>query len=165
MTLSTYEPFQDMNPSSNSLECGHRTPKWPPSWTASLPFFFFCFLGLHLQHMEVSRLGVKLEIQLLAYAIGTEIQAIYVTYTTAHGNTTSVTHWARPGIEPTSSWILVSFINRWAMKGTPALPWCLCHCSSSSSYFIADFFFFIFCCLQTPNVVVSSSSVLACFIS
>ena len=42
--------------------------------------------------MEVSRLGVKLEIQLLAYAIGTEIQAIYVTYTTAHGNTTSVTH-------------------------------------------------------------------------
>ena len=32
------------------------------------------------------------------------------TYTTAHGNTGSTTHWARPGIEPTSSWILVGFI-------------------------------------------------------
>ena len=25
-------------------------------------FFFFCFLGLHLQHMEVPRLAVKLEL-------------------------------------------------------------------------------------------------------
>ena len=30
-----------------------------------LPFFF---LGLHLQHMEVPRLGVELELRLLAYA-------------------------------------------------------------------------------------------------
>ena len=29
------------------------------------------------------------------------------------------THWVRPGIKPTSSWILVSFVNRWATKGTP----------------------------------------------
>ena len=33
--------------------------------------FFLCFLGLHLRHMQISRLGVKLELQLLAYAIGT----------------------------------------------------------------------------------------------
>ena len=26
-------------------------------------FFLFCFLGLHPQHMEVSRLGVELELQ------------------------------------------------------------------------------------------------------
>ena len=32
-----------------------------------LGFFFFCFLWLHLQHMEVLRLGVKSELQLLAY--------------------------------------------------------------------------------------------------
>ena len=38
--------------------------------------------------------------------------------TTAHSNTGSLTHWVRPGIEPTSSWILVQFINCWAMKGT-----------------------------------------------
>ena len=30
--------------------------------------FFFSFLGLHPQHMEVPRLGVKLELQLPAYA-------------------------------------------------------------------------------------------------
>ena len=34
-------------------------------------FFFFVFLGPHLQHMEVPRLGVKLELQLLAYATAT----------------------------------------------------------------------------------------------
>ena len=30
-------------------------------------FFLFPFLGLHLQHMEVPRPGVELELQLLAY--------------------------------------------------------------------------------------------------
>ena len=32
-----------------------------------------------------------------------QIGATSSTYTTAHGNTRSLTHWARPGIEPTSS--------------------------------------------------------------
>ena len=27
--------------------------------------------------------------------------------------------WARPGMESASSWLLVRFINHWAMKGTP----------------------------------------------
>ena len=36
-----------------------------------LLFFFFFFLQLHLQHMELPRLGVKLELQLLAYATPT----------------------------------------------------------------------------------------------
>ena len=39
------------------------------------------------------------------------------TYTTAHGN--ALTHWARPGVEPTSSWMLVRFIDHWATMGTP----------------------------------------------
>ena len=34
-------------------------------------FFFFIFLGLHPQHIEVSRLGVQSELQLLAYTIDT----------------------------------------------------------------------------------------------
>ena len=34
-------------------------------------FFFFCFLGLHPLYMKVPRLGVKLELQLLAYATAT----------------------------------------------------------------------------------------------
>ena len=33
------------------------------------------------------------------------IRAVPLAYTTAHGNTGSLTHWARPGMEPASSWI------------------------------------------------------------
>ena len=33
--------------------------------------YIYCFLGLYLQHMEVPRLGVKSEPQLLAYATAT----------------------------------------------------------------------------------------------
>ena len=33
--------------------------------------FIFCFLGPHLQHMKVPRLGVKLELQLPAYSTAT----------------------------------------------------------------------------------------------
>ena len=39
------------------------------------------------------------------------IQAASVTYTTGHVNTRFLTHWARPEIEPASSWILISFLN------------------------------------------------------
>ena len=48
--------------------------------------------------MEVLRPGVELELHLLAYI-------------TAHGNTGSLTHWARPGIELKSSWILDGFMG------------------------------------------------------
>ena len=37
-------------------------------------FLFFCFLGLHPQHMEVPRLGVESELQPLAYTIATAMQ-------------------------------------------------------------------------------------------
>ena len=47
------------------------------------------------------------------------IRAASVTYTTAHGNAGSSTYWAVPGIKPESSWMLVGFINHWAMTGTP----------------------------------------------
>ena len=49
----------------------------------------------------------------------TGIQALSATYTTACSSTRSLTHWAEPGIEPTSSWILVRFVNHWATTGTP----------------------------------------------
>jgi len=42
-------------------------------------FFFPCLLGMHLLHMEVPRLGVESELQLL-------------TYTTAHSNAGILTH-------------------------------------------------------------------------
>ena len=37
-----------------------------------------------------------------------------------HSNARSLTHWARPGIEPAASWFLVRFVNHWATMGTPA---------------------------------------------
>jgi len=37
-------------------------------------FYFFCFLGSHLWHMEVPRLGVKSELQLPAYTMATAMQ-------------------------------------------------------------------------------------------
>ena len=39
------------------------------------------------------------------------IWASSMTYTPVHGNTGSLTHWVRPGIKPTTSWILVGFIT------------------------------------------------------
>ena len=39
------------------------------------------------------------------------IRAASVTYTTAHGNAGSLTHGARPGIEPATSWFLVGFVS------------------------------------------------------
>ena len=39
------------------------------------------------------------------------IQAASTTYTTIHSNARSLTHWMRPGIQPTSLWILVRFIT------------------------------------------------------
>ena len=34
-----------------------------------------------------------------------------MTYTIAHNNTGSLTHYVRPGIEPASSWMLVRFVS------------------------------------------------------
>ena len=61
------------------------------------PFFFF-FLGLHLQHMEVPGIGVESELQLPATPWPQQcgIQAI----------SAALNHWARLGIELTSSWTL-----------------------------------------------------------
>ena len=69
-------------------------------------------LRLYVWHMEVPRLGVQLELLLLAYttAKATWDRAASRTYTAAHSNARFLTHWARPGIETTSSWILVSLL-------------------------------------------------------
>ena len=84
-------------------------------------FFLFSlsfFLGLHLQHMKVPRLGVQSELPLLPTP-------------TAHSHPGSLTHWARPGIQPASSWVLVGFtttepqwepLRAWVLN--PSFPWC-----------------------------------------
>ena len=55
------------------------------------------------------------------------IRAESATYTITQGNTRSLTYWGRPGIEPTSSWILVGFVT--------AEPWWeLLHAGSSNPF-------------------------------
>ena len=78
-----------------------------------LVFVLFYFLGLHPWHMEALRL-VELELQLQAHATATAMpdsSCIFDLYAGAHGNTRFLTHKARPGIEPKSSWILVRFVT------------------------------------------------------
>jgi len=47
------------------------------------------------------------------------IPASSSTYATGCRNSGSLTHWARSGIEPATSWFLVGFANHCAMTGTP----------------------------------------------
>ena len=74
-------------------------------------FFFFSFLGLHLPHTEVPRLGVR---------IGAVAASLWHSHGNAGselhlqtcGNAGSLTHSTRPGIEPESSWLLGTFLTR-----------------------------------------------------
>ena len=47
-----------------------------------------------------------------------QIWAESETYTTAHHNAGSLTHWARPGIKPASLWLLVGLITAEPQMGT-----------------------------------------------
>ena len=82
-------------------------------------FFVFCFLffflGSHSQHMEVSRLRIKSELQPwpMPQPQQRRIWTMSATYTTAHGNASSLTHEVFPEIEPATSWLLLdSFLLR-----------------------------------------------------
>ena len=69
-----------------------------------------------------------------------------MTYTTAHGHAGSLTHWTRPGIGPTSSWIPAGFLTAepqgnssflFKIESPPVLSFCLL-CSnvlSQNSYY------------------------------
>ena len=48
--------------------------------------------------------------------------------TTAHGNAGSLTHWAEPGIEPTTSWLLVKFVSAAPWWELPELSIVSCRC-------------------------------------
>ena len=78
--------------------------------------------------MEVPRPGVESELQLPPYTTSTATQdpSHIWDLTIAHGHAGSLTHWVRPGIEPTSSWILVRFVTaepQWECpKGYPHQP-------------------------------------------
>ena len=84
------------------------------------PFFFFrvClpFLWRLLRHMGLNQ---SCSHRPMPEPQQHRIQAESATYAPAHGNTGSLTRWARPGIEPATLWFLVGFINHCATKGPP----------------------------------------------
>ena len=63
--------------------------------------------------MEVLRLGVKSELQHWSTPQPQQlgIQASSATYTTAHSSVGSLTHRAKPGNKPATSWLLVGFVS------------------------------------------------------
>ena len=79
-----------------------------------------------------------------------QIWAVSVTCTTAHSNSRLPTHWARPGIEPTSSWILVRFVTTERHGNSCSVIFLLVHTGlrvNKSWWFGRGFFFFfvLFC--------------------
>ena len=70
--------------------------------------FFFGFSGTHLQHMEVLTGAIAAGLHHSHSNTGSKL---WPTYTTAHSNAGSLTHWAGPGIEPASSRIPVGFVS------------------------------------------------------
>ena len=97
----------------------------PQEFYVFIYLFIFCFFGPHPLHMEGPRLGVTSELQLPVYTTATATQDLSHICNLYHssGIAGSLTRWARPGIEPLSSWMLVRFINSWAMMGTPMRVW------------------------------------------
>ena len=74
---------------------------------------YIWFLGLHSWHMQILRLGVESELQLLAYAIATPTLDLSHICDIHHSSLQYriFNHWARPGIEPEITWLLVGFIS------------------------------------------------------
>ena len=109
----------------------HLTPYMPQShqymviFSFVLQCFFFLsflpFLGLLHGHMEVPRRGVQSKLWQPTYTTTTAM------WDPNHVCNLHHSSWqcqvpnplARPGVEPTTSWFLVRFVNHWAMMGTP----------------------------------------------
>ena len=83
------------------------TPCPRPPFLVPFSFFFFFFHAVPATYRS-SQTMVRLELQLWSIPQPWQhrIQATSATHATACGNTTSLTHWARPGIELTPSWTL-----------------------------------------------------------
>ena len=94
-------------------------------WETWLSLFYFTFFRAQVQHIEVPRLGVELELQLLAYPTATAMWDPSLISNLHHSlwNAGSLTHWARPGIKPASSWRLSQVRYCWGTTGTPHYSW------------------------------------------
>ena len=66
-----------------------------------------------------------------------------VTYSTAHDNARSLTHWVGPGIKPTTSWFLVRVFSAAPWRELPPpTPGLFSHLITQILIFVESFFFF-----------------------
>ena len=91
-------------------------------------FFFFCLFRAapSAYGSSQARGPIGATAAGLHHSHSTARSKLHVTYTTVHGISGLLTHLARPGIEPVSSWILVGFVNHWAMTETPKSVFSIC---------------------------------------
>ena len=84
-------------------------------------FFLFLFRAVPVAYgSSQARDLIRLQLPAYTTAIATwDLSHLCRLHHRAHGNARSLTHWARQGIEPASSCILVIFSFRWATMGTP----------------------------------------------
>ena len=98
-----WEPYPQESKSS---------PKWGIWWS----FFIYIFCLFRATPVPFGGSQARGQIGATAASLQTQPQQCQIwassaTYTSAHGNARSLTHWARPGIEPVPSRILVRFIS------------------------------------------------------
>ena len=113
----------------------------------SFSFFFFSFLLVKATHAAYGGSQARGRIRATAAGLQHRIWATSVTYTTAHGNARFLTHWARAGIKPATSWFLVGFLSTepqrellyfsfvnvlyvidhhpWELRMNPTWSWCM----------------------------------------
>ena len=79
-----------------------------------------------------------------------QIQAASMTCTTVHSNARSLTHGARPGIEPATSWLLIRFVSAAPQQELPM--------RSDNSFFPSQFFLlmlvmvYVLCVFHDPLI-------------
>ena len=82
-----------------------------------MPVPFFFFLWPHLWHLEVPKPGIVSSLQLLAWATAMVTPDLTCICSSACCDAGSLTHWARPRIQPISSQMLYQFFNLVSHKG------------------------------------------------
>ena len=113
--------------------------KWAATQQVFFSFFFSFFLSFFLFFPPIFRAANQCSRWSTPQPQQYQIRAASATYTTAQANAESLTHWAMPGIELTTSWFLVGFIspepqwelhNKYFLMGIPRtlvpqqVKWC-----------------------------------------
>ena len=112
----------------------------PENWVRSYDFLFFFCLFVFSRTAPTAYGGSQAKGHIGAIAAGPcqshsnmgSKPCLQSTSQLTYGNARSLTHWARPGIEPTTSRFLVGFVNHRATTGTPEVMTFYCDYSNSA---------------------------------